>query len=179
MRSRVKTVTQWTAMIVCALALTACSHLRKTNAAAGGEEAAYTTGLGDQEGLSGSGTSSDGYEDATTNAPANQRYHFAYDSYEVKREDYPSIKAQADYVTSHASSKIFLMGNTDARGSREYNIGLGWRRARAVNDILQMYGVTGKQVEMISYGKEKPLAMGDDEDSYAQNRRVDMQYTSQ
>ncbi len=69
-----------------------------------------------------------------------------------------------------------IEGNTDERGSREYNITLGWRRAKTVAAIIEQQGVSPKQIVMLSYGKEKPVAFGHDEDSYRLNRRVNLIY---
>lgn len=82
------------------------------------------------------------------------------------------LNAYANYLLKHANSKLRIEGNTDARGSHEYNIALGERRAKAVADYLQQAGVPVKQLVIISYGKEKPLVLGQTEDAYCQNRRA-------
>ncbi len=71
-----------------------------------------------------------------------------------------------------------LEGNTDIRGSREYNMALGWRRAKAVKNVLLQDGASPHQISTFSWGAEKPVATGADEISYAKNRRVDLLYTS-
>jgi len=86
------------------------------------------------------------------------------------------LRAQANYISTHASAHIRLEGNTDSRGSREYNVALGWRRAVAVSKLLEQYGVLSKQMTVISYGEEKPVAFGHTAKDYALNRRVDLIY---
>ncbi len=88
----------------------------------------------------------------------------------------PSIQMQANYLLKHPNKHVRLEGNTDDRGSREYNVALGERRARAVLDALMQYGVPSSQVTVVSFGAEKPAAGGEDESSYQCNRRVDLIY---
>ncbi len=109
-------------------------------------------------------------------APANQTYYFAFDSNAVKSDDYQAIMIQAKYLVAHPGIKIRLEGNTDDRGSREYNIALGWRRDQAVAKVLEQYGVGKDQIDMLSYGKEKPAVMGDGESAWQLNRRVNLVY---
>lgn len=109
-------------------------------------------------------------------AAYNQSYYFAFDCYEVVQDDLDSLKVQADYMTMHPQARLRLEGNADERGSREYNVALGWKRAKAVASILRRHGVSDSQIALVSYGKEKPLALGHDEESYGQNRRVDLIY---
>jgi peptidoglycan-associated lipoprotein len=115
-------------------------------------------------------------QDTRLKAPYNQTYYFNFDRYDVYENDVDSIKIQANYLVSHPSAKVRLEGNADERGSREYNIALGWKRARAVADILSQEGVSKGQMALVSYGKEKPVAFGHDEDSYRLNRRVNLVY---
>lgn len=84
------------------------------------------------------------------------------------------LDTYANYLVSHPHAIVRLEGNTDERGSREYNIALGERRANSVADILEMDGALTKQVRVVSYGKEKPVALGHNENAYAQNRRVNI-----
>lgn len=109
---------------------------------------------------------------------ADQRYFFDFNQSVVHSSDMPSIKVQAHYLISHPSAHAQLQGNTDIRGSREYNLALGQRRADAVKQALLLEGASAGQLNTISFGAEKPIATGDTEDDYAQNRRVDMKYKS-
>lgn len=105
-----------------------------------------------------------------------QHYFFNYDCNDVSQEAMESIQLQANYLLKHPTVKVRLEGNADDRGSREYNIALGERRARAVLDVLRQFGVSNSQVTVISFGAEKPAVSGDDEKSYQCNRRVDLKY---
>ncbi len=121
----------------------------------------------------------DGYylgDSYTVSAPANQKYYFDFAISQVHSEYMPSINAQARYLASHPSARVRLEGNTDLRGSREYNIGLGERRALAVAQVLRMNGAAKNQVAVVSYGKERPAALGQTEEAFKLNRRVDLVY---
>jgi peptidoglycan-associated lipoprotein len=100
--------------------------------------------------------------------------YFDFDKSEIKPESQSVITAWASYLSTHQTSKVRLEGNTDERGTREYNIGLGERRANAVAQALESRGVSASQLTTISYGKERPVALGHDESSWGQNRRVDL-----
>ncbi len=113
-------------------------------------------------------------QDAMQTAPANQSYYFGFDNSNLVEGDYDSIAAQAAYLAKHAKARVRLEGNTDERGSREYNLGLGERRARAVSELLQLQGVSQSQIILVSNGREKPVALGHNEESYRINRRVDL-----
>ncbi|OJA00174.1 peptidoglycan-associated lipoprotein [Rickettsiella grylli] len=106
----------------------------------------------------------------------DQTYHFDFNQSFVREEDKPSLQIQAHYLISHPQTKILIVGNTDERGSREYNIGLGQRRALSVERFLIANGVSKKQILTVSYGAEKPVAFGHSEADYAKNRRADLQY---
>lgn len=102
--------------------------------------------------------------------------YFDFDSYIVKDEFKSVVEAHAQYLNSHKNRKIIIQGNTDDRGGREYNLALGQKRAEAVRKALVLLGVSDTQVEAVSLGKEKPKALGNDEASYAENRRSDIIY---
>ena len=89
------------------------------------------------------------------------------------------MQAHARYLTTHPNAKVVLEGNTDARGGREYNLALGQKRSESVKDRLQLLGVPADRMESVSFGKEKPRALGHDEESYQENRRVDIKYLAQ
>ncbi|MCH9756273.1 MAG: peptidoglycan-associated lipoprotein Pal [Gammaproteobacteria bacterium] len=110
----------------------------------------------------------------TTEAPHNQVYLFSYDSSAVASQYVASIKAQAKYLNTHPSARIMLAGNTDERGSREYNVALGERRAKSVAHMMRMSGVSKNQIRVVSYGKEKPANLGHSDEARAQNRRVEL-----
>jgi peptidoglycan-associated lipoprotein len=86
------------------------------------------------------------------------------------------VQTHARYLSSHPDQKILIEGNTDARGGAEYNLALGNRRAEAVRRLMTLTGARDAQIETISFGKEKPKALGDTEADYAENRRADIVY---
>ena len=109
-------------------------------------------------------------------APTNQTYYFDFDNAKLHPMDFQAILVQANYLAIHSTAKVCLEGNTDNRGSREYNIGLGWRRDQAVARILEQEGVSPKQIDLVSYGKERPAVMGNNENTWRLNRRVNLIY---
>lgn len=102
--------------------------------------------------------------------------YFDYDRAEIKSEYVPVIAAHARYLNGNSSRRVRLEGHTDERGSREYNIGLGERRAQAVRRALMLQGVADTQITTVSYGEERPAVMGSDETAYSRNRRVEFVY---
>jgi peptidoglycan-associated lipoprotein len=102
--------------------------------------------------------------------------YFDYDKADIKSESAALITAHAKYLSSNPSLKARLEGSTDERGSREYNIGLGERRAQAVRQALMLQGVSDSQLTTLSYGEERPAVDGHDETAYAKNRRVEIAY---
>jgi peptidoglycan-associated lipoprotein len=111
------------------------------------------------------------------NSPlAKRSIYFDFDSYAVKSDYQSLLAAHANYLKSHPQRHILIQGNTDERGTAEYNLALGQKRAEAVRRALSLLGVPDSQMEAVSLGKEKPQATGHDEDSWAQNRRADFVY---
>jgi peptidoglycan-associated lipoprotein len=107
---------------------------------------------------------------------AKRVIYFDYDSSEIKGDGNDIVAAHSKYLASHGSTRVRLEGNTDARGSREYNIGLGERRAQAVRRALLLQGATESQVTTVSYGAERPAVAGNDETAWSKNRRVEIVY---
>ncbi len=107
---------------------------------------------------------------------AKRSVYFDYDSYEVRDEFKAVLQAHAKNLGTKRSIKIALEGHTDERGGAEYNLALGQKRANAVLQTLQTLGVSATQMEAVSFGKEKPKALGASEAGFAENRRVDIQY---
>ncbi len=106
-------------------------------------------------------------------------YYFDYDSSQVRSDDVPAIEANADYLVNHPNAKVLVEGHTDPRGSREYNIALGERRAKAVAEILKERGVKASQIRLISYGSEKLASNGHNESDYQLDRRDVLVYLQQ
>lgn len=105
--------------------------------------------------------------------------YFDFDRFNIKDEYRPMIEAHAGYLVSMRDKHVVLQGNTDERGSREYNLALGQKRAEAVLKALAVLGVNKSQMEAISFGEEKPRAKGTTEADYAENRRTDIVYTDE
>jgi len=127
---------------------------------------AVSTGLGDGDGVSGSNT------DEAQNLPTV--FYFAFDSSTLNAEARAALKGHAASLKS-SGNRATLAGYTDERGTREYNLALGERRAKAVSQFLQIQGVNKSQLEVISWGEEKPAALGSNEAAWAKNRRVELQ----
>ncbi len=111
------------------------------------------------------------------NSPlAKRSVYFDFDSNVVKDEYRGLVQAHSRYLGEKRDTRIRIEGNCDERGSREYNLALGQRRAEAVKKVMSVLGVSDGRVETTSYGEEKPVAKGHDEQSWAQNRRADIKY---
>jgi peptidoglycan-associated lipoprotein len=102
--------------------------------------------------------------------------YFDFDSFVVKSEYQPVVEAHGKYLATNKNRRIVVEGNTDERGGREYNLALGQKRAEAVKQRLLLLGATDAQIETVSFGKEKPKALGSNEEAWAQNRRADIVY---
>jgi peptidoglycan-associated lipoprotein len=98
-------------------------------------------------------------------------YYFDFDKSEIHQSDLPAIYAQGDYLMAHPAAKIILEGHTDPRGSREYNVGLGERRAYAIAEVLKNRGVNPRQIRVLSYGAERLASESRTEESYQLDRR--------
>jgi peptidoglycan-associated lipoprotein len=153
--------------------LTSCASWKSGkdgNAADGDASHVQATGLGED----GSGSTTGSDQDLT-----KRTYYFDYDKSEVRSEDLPAIEANADYLVNHPTAKVLVEGHTDPRGSREYNIALGERRAKAVAAILKEKGVSSSQVRLISYGSEKLASNGHSDSDYQLDRRDVLVYLQQ
>lgn len=104
--------------------------------------------------------------------------YFDFDRANIRPEAYAILKAHAGYLSAHPAAKLRMDGHADERGTREYNLALGERRAKSAADYLTANGASRAQLEVISYGEEKPAVMASNEDSWAKNRRVELKYTS-
>jgi peptidoglycan-associated lipoprotein len=109
---------------------------------------------------------------------ATRVIYFDFDSSEIKDAGVDVVAAHAKYLAAHPSTRVRLEGHTDERGSREYNIGLGERRAQAVRRALMLQGATEGQITTVSYGEERPAVTGHDEQAWSKNRRVEVVYLS-
>lgn len=102
--------------------------------------------------------------------------YFDYDISEVRSDYLDVVIAHGDYLAANPNASLTIEGHCDERGSREYNIGLGERRANAVMRLLMSRGATADQIVSISYGEERPAALGSHEEAWAQNRRAELLY---
>jgi peptidoglycan-associated lipoprotein len=142
-----------------------------SSTAPGGGASTNGSPLGDDTGAAGSrGVGADG------GLSGRKIIYFDFDKSEIKSEFADIVTANAQNLTSHPNLKLKLEGNTDERGTREYNIGLGERRAQAVRRALMLQGVAETQLTTVSFGAERPAAEGDEESAWAQNRRVELVY---
>ncbi len=105
--------------------------------------------------------------------------YFELDSFSIKDEFKPLVEAHAKYLRENATAKMLIQGNTDERGSREYNLALGQKRADAMKRMLILLGAKEEQVESVSLGEEKPKAQGSTDEAYAENRRDDILYAGE
>lgn len=152
--------------------LTGCSS--KGHKGSGSDDMrAHTSGMGSEEGFEGavwSGTDTELMEEA------RRTYYFGFDKFDLSMRDMSVVKAHARYLAAHTDAHVRIEGHTDERGSREYNVALGERRANAVKSVLSSEGVSEGQMSVVSYGAEKPADMGHMEDAYQLNRRAIIVY---
>jgi len=105
-----------------------------------------------------------------------RKIYFAFDKSTVPTAAFGALKAHARHLKANSNARVRLAGHTDERGTREYNVALGERRAKAVEKYLRLQGVSSDQMETVSYGEEKPARRGSSEMDYAHNRRVEIEY---
>ncbi|MGR8942443.1 MAG: peptidoglycan-associated lipoprotein Pal, partial [Gammaproteobacteria bacterium] len=184
------------ALTISALFLTACSDDEADQSLTDGSQMgasgindASTSGLNAGSGMSGSqfgagGVGAGGYgkgglgpEFSDPNNPlSKQTIYFMLDSSQIQPDFEPVIAAHARYLASHPEQRVVLEGHADERGSREYNIALGENRSKSVANLMRAQGVSDSQLDLVSYGEEKPAAYGSDESSWELNRRVEVVY---
>jgi peptidoglycan-associated lipoprotein len=109
-------------------------------------------------------------------ALARRSIYYDYDQFDIKDEYRGLVEAHAKFLRDNPGAKMLIQGNTDERGSREYNVGLGQRRSDGVKKMLMLLGARDNQIESVSLGEEKPQADGHEESAWSKNRRSDMLY---
>lgn len=166
-----------------AASLVGCSSGVKLDApvedVAGNATSQASRSAADAQASKGGVTSVDlGSTGGTNGGPANvgKIVYFDFDSYLVKPEYAGVIDAHVKFLAARKTQKITVEGHTDAAGGREYNLALGQKRAEAVRRSLALSGLSDTQIEAVSFGKEKPAALGSDEASMAKNRRAEISY---
>jgi peptidoglycan-associated lipoprotein len=164
------------ALLAATLSLTGCPKpdtVKETPPAA-------DAGAGAQEpvesGLPEPGTQVDPREQARQRAMAQRVIYFDFDNADIRPEYREALAAHSQYMATNPNMKVRLEGHADERGSREYNIGLGERRAQSVRRALMLQGTGDGQLVTVSYGEERPAESGSDEAAWAKNRRVELVY---
>ncbi len=104
--------------------------------------------------------------------------YFEFDRSNVRAQFRPVLEAHSAYLRANPSARVILEGHADERGSREYNLGLGERRGNSVDELLRANGVPDRQVEVVSYGEERPVCRDSNEDCWQRNRRAEIIYTA-
>ena len=113
-------------------------------------------------------------------SPLSKRsVYFEYDKFDIRDEYRPLVEAHAGFLRQNPTAKMLIQGNADERGSREYNVGLGQRRADSLKKMLTLLGAPDAQIESVSLGEEKPACSEHDEECWAKNRRDDMLYNGE
>ena len=161
-----------TVLVIGALAIGGCSS--KKNNGAGGNLPPTGNGM-DQSSLNGAGGNGSLSRYQSGNMGSNvgplSDIHFDYNASTIQPQDNSVLKSNADWLTAHANTHVQIEGHCDDRGSEEYNIALGARRAQAAKDYLTTLGISGDRMSTISYGKELPVCTEQTDDCWAQNRR--------
>ncbi|MFN7096523.1 MAG: peptidoglycan-associated lipoprotein Pal [Gammaproteobacteria bacterium] len=170
---KVNNLSRMMAITAISVLLAACSSSKNQSGVQNGYAGAQSSGLGTNEPF----VNSD-YMAKVLGINKNTIY-FDFDKTFIKSQYNYIVQANANYLKSHPSAKVRLEGNTDPTGSREYNIGLGQRRADQVAQQLELQGVSNQQIVTVSYGQERPAMLGDSQQAYQADRRVDIVYMSQ
>jgi peptidoglycan-associated lipoprotein len=164
-------------LLVAACALSACASKPSKPA---GSEAGMAGNAAEGAGAGNANASGGGTDDEAAGPQAGllakRTVYFDFDSSEIKGEGTDIVAAHAKYLAANPGTRVRLEGHTDERGSREYNIGLGERRAQSVRRALLLQGAADTQISTVSYGEERPAVAGHDEAAWAKNRRVEIVY---
>jgi peptidoglycan-associated lipoprotein len=168
----------WVAAIAAPFVLAGCGK-----PVAKPDENASSTVSPDSAGAAGDDAASAGTVggDTTAGGPTGELLsrrviYFDYDSAEIRTDSQAIVAAHGKYLSDNTQTRVRIEGHADERGSREYNIGLGERRAQSVRRALLLQGVSEAQLATVSYGEERPAVAGSDEDAYSQNRRAEIVY---
>ena len=167
------------AVVVLALGLAACQKPKQVQPDTSGGATATDAGAAGTSGLGAEDSGAAGrpltpQQQALADLQQKSIVYFDFDSSEIRSEYVPVVAAHAAYLVKYPTARVRLEGHTDEKGSREYNIGLGERRAQAVRRALMLQGVAEAQIATVSYGEERPAMAGSDDAAHAQNRRVEL-----
>ena len=138
----------------------------------GGSDASSGSGMDD----AGADSGTDSADEISADLLSERKIYFDFDRSEIKPEFREVLKAHANYLSSNPDASLAIEGHCDERGTREYNLSLGERRAKSVEQVLNLLGVSANQLEVVSYGEERPAAMAHQESAWALNRRVEFIY---
>ncbi len=165
------------ASLFIALALAGCAsdETAKPSSDEKGAAPAQTSPAGDKSGTAGDGLS-DREKQRRAELLSQRRVHFAFDSSSIDDEARAIIEAHSAHLVANPNLKVTLEGNCDERGTREYNLALGERRAQSVERMMKVLGVAGNRIKTVSYGEEKPLCQEHNESCWRQNRRAEIGY---
>ncbi len=177
------------AMLAAAVALASgCSSTSTTSDVSAVESdqqpadtSASSFGAGSGTGVSGSALGGAGSVSATQGADLASLqtvFYFDFDKAQIRSEAFNDLNAHAAYLSRNPTAKVVLEGHADERGTREYNMALGERRAKAVSRYMNLQGASAAQIEVVSFGEEKPAVLGHDDSAWSQNRRVEVKYES-
>lgn len=168
-------------LVTAALTLGACAskHPKAEAPAAPGAANAGAEGAGANNPNAAGGGADDEVAGPQAGLLAVRVVYFDFDSAEIKGQGTDVVAVHAKYLAAHSSARVRLEGHTDERGSREYNIGLGERRAQSVRRALLLQGAADAQISTVSYGEERPAVPGHDEAAWAKNRRVEIVYLTE
>lgn len=161
--------------LIAAVAISACSSTPEDTTTT--EAPVYTP----TESEVGGGAVEDSYAPAEQSDPTLQYrvVYFDFDKANIRSDAIAILKAHALYLSQNPAARVRIEGHADERGTREYNMALGERRAKAAASFLAANGASASQLEIISYGEERPVALGHEESSWSQNRRSELNYTSE
>jgi peptidoglycan-associated lipoprotein len=173
-----RTIFTWSLLLAAVLLFSGCSSLMKS------DDSASSDGAPISDSGSGASTSGASQGGAWTGNPLENPesllytkvIYFDFDKSDIRSESIATLRAHADYLLANSGASITVEGHCDERGSREYNIGLGERRATAIKRFLEAEGVADSQVNTISYGEERPADSGHGEAAWAMNRRGELVY---
>jgi len=167
-------------LLAVSLGLSACASKKPKPAASTTPSEASANanagGAGDAAAMAGGANPDDEAQGPQGGLLATRVVYFDFDSSEIKGAGTDIVAAHAKYLAAHSGTRVRLEGHTDERGSREYNIGLGERRAQAVRRALLLQGAIDAQISTVSYGEERPAISGHDEAAWSKNRRVEIVY---
>ena len=147
------------------------------------DQSTETYGAGDRSGIDGMSMGQDDmtagdsqYSQGDMDLLSTSVFYFDFDQSTIKSDSLEALRAHAQYLNENPNARVRLEGHADERGTREYNVALGERRGNAVAKYLRLNGVSSSKMEVISYGEEKPVAYGHDDQSWSANRRVEIVY---